>query len=192
MQTKRSWIAFICAAGLVAGAFAAFGQAPSRKAFTMLASYKADGGKEQTVKVEIVLDRLMTADERQTAIEALKSKGSAGLKEALAKVPALGYIAVNENRTPIHFAWTRDLGGGTLYVMATNQAIGHIGSKKKGAKSTEGYDLAYIDLSVNAAGKGDGTVSPAATVKLTKTGDGIEVEDYAVGTVWLKNVEPIK
>jgi hypothetical protein len=45
-----------------------------------------------------------------------------------------------------------------------------------GAKPRDGYDFAVIDIEVDAAGAGSGTLAPAA--KVTVNGSASVVEDY--------------
>jgi hypothetical protein len=62
-------------------------------------------------------------------------------------------------------------------------------SEASGATPTAEYPFTVIELQVDAAGRGDGRMSVGAKIKVHKASDQIEHEDFAAGSVLLKDVK---
>jgi hypothetical protein len=72
----------------------------------------------------------------------------------------------------------------------TDQPILFLGAGVPGAKPKDGYDFAVIDIEVDGAGSGSGTLSPAA--KITVKQGAFTVDDYASELVRLTDVKKVK
>jgi hypothetical protein len=79
---------------------------------------------------------------------------------------------------------------GRLLTILTDRPILSLGAGLPGGKPKEGSDFAIIDIEVDAAGIGSGTLSPAARVTV-KDGTFV-VEDYASELVRLTAVNKVK
>ena len=62
--------------------------------------------------------------------------------------------------------------------VATDQPIYFVGGGRPDAKPRAGYDMAVIRLDVDSIGMGKGSFAPAARVKPTTDGQGVQVADY--------------
>jgi hypothetical protein len=74
--------------------------------------------------------------------------------------------------------------------MVTDKPVLFLGAGVPEAKPREGYDLAVIDIEVDAKGSGSGTLAPAA--KVTVNQGAFVVEDYASEAVQLTAVRKAK
>src|SRR5438046_215333 len=84
---------------------------------------------------------------------------------------------------PIRYAYVVPGGNGTMITVISDEALGYIGSDKSSAKPKEGFDLTYVQLQVNASGKGGGEMAPACKVKWMESG-APAVDDYGKQVVW--------
>lgn len=66
---------------------------------------------------------------------------------------------------------------------------GRLWSGAIASSRTEDYPYTLIELHLDAAGGGDGTMAVGARVKVNKGSDQIEHEDYTGGAVLLKDVK---
>lgn len=156
--------------------------------FTATATVKTADGKSASAPITITIDRTMAAGEAAPLVAAFKSGGAAALRKALVGVAPTGSVRVGTGKvTPARFTIERAAGGGRLLTIVTDQPLVFIGANAPGAKPKAGYDFAVVDLQVDAAGGGSGTVSPAATLKLN--GDAFVVEDYSGEVVRLTAVK---
>ena len=186
---KKSPIGFIAplAASLL---LSISGAATAAEAYTARAETKSADGKVLTAPVAVSVDRMLTVAERDTVVNALKSGGHAAAKKALAGLKEIGWIEGGSGkRVPVKFAFARSMGSGKLLTLVSDQAIAHIGGEIPDAKPKEGFDVTYAILVLDAEGKGHGEVVPAAKLKLRDDG-ALATEDYAGGTVWLKEIAP--
>lgn len=182
---KRSFplLALLVATCLVSGAAAA------AEAYTARAETKSADGKLLTAPVAFSVDRMLTVAERDGVVNALKIGGHAAARKALAALKPIGSIEAGGKKVPVKFAFTRPMGSGRLLTLVSDEAIAHIGGTIPDAKPKEGFDVTYAILILDADGKGNGEIVPAAKLKVRDDG-ALATEDYAGGTVWLKEIAP--
>ena len=166
-------------------------QAPSApETFTATATVRTAAGPTVTAPVVITVTRWTTDAERITAINALKSGGSAAVKKAIEAMPDAGTIQVGQ-RNPITLKYARVLpvGSGRLVNVLAPQPIVYLGEGAPGAKPKAGFDLALASFQLDAAGKGTGPgeLAPAATLKVSPE-NALVVEDYGAEAVRLTGV----
>jgi hypothetical protein len=120
-------------------------------------------------------------------LAAFKSDGAPGLRKALQGVAPTGSVQIGGGKTtPTRLTVERSTEKGRLLTIVTDQPLLFLGAGVPGAKPTAGYDFGVIDLEVDAAGAGSGTIAPAA--KVTVKNGAFVVEDYAGELVRLTNV----
>jgi len=162
--------------------------AQGAETFTATASVKGPKGIV-TAPVTVVVNHLVTDAERATVMAALKKGGTAGVRDALAKMPAVGYIEIGGQKDEFQYAYARPTGDGRLVTVISGKPIAHLGGNLPGAKA--GYDLAFALLIVPGSGKGSGELGPAVKVKIGADG-GVVTEDYASEVVTLSDVQKTK
>jgi hypothetical protein len=74
-----------------------------------------------------------------------------------------------------------------MVTIVTAKPLGFIGGNDPGAKAKDGYELGIALLILDASGRGDGEVSPAARVKVDANG-AIVTSDYAHEVVRLTGI----
>jgi hypothetical protein len=159
--------------------------------FTATATVKAAGGAAAAAPVTIVVSRKMPPKEIDPLIEAFKSGGAPALRKALVGVPPTGSVKLGGGaRTTTRLTLERVTDKGRLLTIVTDTPILFLGAGLPNAKPKEGYDFAIIDIEVDAAGKGSGTLAPAATVSI-KDGAFV-VQDYGSELVRLTGVNKVK
>ena len=138
--------------------------------------------------VQITVERWSTPEERQALVEAFRQKGADGLLNALQKTPRVGYV-----RTPDRLGWDLhyavqkpDEKGGRRVLVGTDRAIG-FWEASRDARSTD-YPFTLIELRLGADSKGEGRISLATKISLSKDKTQIELENYSSDPVRLKNV----
>jgi hypothetical protein len=182
----RNRIGLLCAAMAMAGSAVVL----AGESFTATASMKTDAASA-TAAVKISIDRYATEKERTAVMAALKSGGTAGLREAVAKMKDAGTIEVGQRKTAIKYAYSRPTGDGRLVTVITAEPIAFLGAGLPEAKPKAGHDVAAALLVLDGSGAGHGELAPAATIKTNESG-AVVVDDYGDAKVWLKDVAKAK
>jgi hypothetical protein len=143
-------------------------------------------GRMQTV--EIAIERWSTDEERNQLVEAFTSKGSDGLLRALQKTKRVGYI-----RTPdrlawdLHYARQRPTGdGGRQVFLATDRNV-RFWEVYENTRSTD-YPFTLIQLQLDGESKGEGRMSLATQISVSKDKQHIELENYGSEPVRIENL----
>ena len=169
----------------LSGSLAAQGHG-APETFTANAQVAGAGGTG-AANVDVHLTRYTPDPERIAVENALKTGGIRGFLVALRKAPEVGYVKIGEKQWPIR--WAREQPGpqGRTIVVVTPEPIHFVGGGQADAKPREGYGVAVIQLHVDAAGSGTGTMAAAAKVR--PGGEtGVQVEDYADQPIKLVSV----
>jgi hypothetical protein len=139
------------------------------------ASTKA--GASVTAPILFHVERYTPDFDRGVVQEALRVGGYPGFLPALRKAPDVGYAELASRRVTIRWAReTVDATGRTI-VLITDKPVAFLGGQAEG-KSRAGYEVAVIQLKVDAKGNGTGTMAAAARVK-PGGATGVQIDDYA-------------
>lgn len=180
----------VVAAALLMASAAPRGQTAA-EVFTATASVKGAGGGSASAPVTITIDRKMSQSEANTLTAAFKSGGEAALRKALVGVAPTGSVKLGAgNPTPTRFTVERPTSNGRLITILSDKPLAFVGAVLPGAKPKEGYNIAVIDIEVDAKGSGSGSLAPAAKVKMN--GDAFVVDDYGTEAVQLTAVKKTK
>lgn len=184
----RNTLAAILALSLFPSAPTA--RAQKAKPIETFTAFAASLGTGRSAMVDIGIDRWSTDEERESLLTTLQEFGPDRLLDALQKIrPPVGYV-----RTATSLAW--DLyyarnnpapDGGRRVVLATNRRV----SFREASENTRSmqYQFTLIELHLDASGKGEGKLVPAAKVSWDKDAKKIEIENYAALPVDLLNVQ---
>src|SRR5579862_5742239 len=157
-----------CLMGAPAGQKAA-PPAPPSETFDLTATAAAAPGGVGTITVPIVVhvDRYTPAHARTEMTDALKYQGYPGFVNALRQAPIAGSLTIGEQKWTIR--WARQLpnpnGSGRIISIVTDKPVAFVGGARTDAKPRAGYEVAVAQFTVDAAGKGKGTMAAAARVK---------------------------
>lgn len=159
--------------------------------FTATATVKAAGGGTANAPVTIVIERKTPEGEADRLKAAFTVGGVSGLRKALEGVAPTGSIRLGAGtQTATRLTLERPTDKGRLLTIVTDAPILFLGAGVPAAQAKDGYDFAIIDIEVNAAGTGSGTLSPAAKVALKQ--GAFVVADYASELVRLVDVKKVK
>lgn len=189
MRVRR--LTTVLLAALATAAVPVAGQRPQQGApETFTANMHATGNTGGAAAATITIDvARYTPDAERTAVEeALKTGGFAGFVTALKKAPAVGAVRFGEKSWTIRWARDvqRDANTRTL-TFVTDSPIFFVGGGSTEARPRAGYDVALIQVQVDSAGLGRGTMAAAARVR--PGGEtGVQVDDYADKPITLTTV----
>ena len=131
-----------------------------------------------TVPMILQIDRYTPDHERTKMTDGLKYGGYPGFVKALREAPAAGSLEVAGDKFVVRWARSADTDTGRTVTIVTDQPVAFVGGGRKGAKSTAGYEVAVLQLTLDKAGKGTGTMAAAARVK--PGGEtGVRIDNYA-------------
>ena len=155
--------------------------------YTATASVKTAGGASLTAPVAIdVTGRTSDADRKRLA-GILKSGGDAALQKQLATMRTLGTITVGKTHFAAKYAYAMASSEGRIITVVTTTPMFFVGAGAPGAKPKDGHQFGVVTIEINDAGTGRGTLTPAASVKISDS-DAIVVQDYSVELVTLPDV----
>ena len=133
----------------------------------------------------------MPREEAAKLASAFTANGAAGLRKALSGVPPTGSVRIgNATPTPTRLTLERVTPEGRLLTIVTDQPLVFVGAGLPGAQPKEGFDFAVMDLVVDQAGNGSGTIAPAARMKVQQ--GALVVDDYGTDVVRLESVKRMK
>jgi len=135
--------------------------------FDLVATASATGAAKGgvTVTMTLQLQRFTPEPDRVKMTDALKYSGYPGFLNALRDTPQVGTLDVAGQVFIVRWAREVPTAAGREISIVTDQPVFFIGSGRRGAKPTAGYEVAVIRLVLDRTGKGDGTMAAAARVK---------------------------
>jgi hypothetical protein len=154
--------------------------------FNGRASVAAANGQADAY-VSIRVDRYSAEKDLKAMELALKERGSQGFGLALRQAPIVGRFEVGTQTFAIRWARQRETDRGRVITLVTDAPVYFVGAGVPGAKSREGYDLAVIQLTMDSAGLGEGTMAAAANVKPGDKG-GVDVDAYEGDPIKLRSI----
>lgn len=183
----------VLALGLVAAIAIAQESLPEKLVANAINMGAARGmGAGQGGLVQITINRWSTPEERQTLVDAFRQKGGDGLLAALQDLPSVGKLHTpNTLGWDIHYAIQKPSeDGGRRIIIATDRSI----TFWEASRSTRSADYSFtlVEMRLGANGKGEGRMSLATRVALSKDGKNVELENYGSDPVRLQNVRKQK
>jgi hypothetical protein len=139
----------------------------------------------------IHIDRYTSDRDRATLVDALKRDGYQGFLPALRQAPVVGHIQIKDQKWDVRWAHQHTVDLRQTVTVATDQPIYFVGGGRPDAKPGAAYDMAVIRLDVDTIGMGTGSLAPAARVKPSSDGQGVQVDDYAGEPVEITSVKRI-
>jgi len=126
--------------------------------------------------------------DRKTVEEALRLGGYPRFLTALRNAPEVGQLTLADGPPyVIRYARNKAVGAGREIVLVTDRPVFFVGSARTDAKPRAGYEVAVIQIQVDGAGRGKGTMAAAARVRPDGTG-GVLLDDYADALIEVTNV----
>jgi hypothetical protein len=141
-----------------------------------------------TLRVQI--DRYTPPSDRRAMTDALKYGGYPAFLQALRKAPAIGRLSIGDQMFTLRWAREQPAEAGRAISLVTDTPVYFVGGNRADARPRAGFELAVVQLTVDDAGVGTGTIAAAARVKPDGNG-GVVHEDYAADPIALTSVERV-
>jgi len=169
------------------GAQTARPAAGAPEAFTATAQVKnANGAISGTLEVRV--SRYTPDFDRTTVETALRLGGYPRFLTALRNAPEVGQLVLAGGQPyAIRYAREKAEAGGRTIVLVTDKPAYFVGAGRADAKPRAGYEVAVLQIQLDAAGRGRGTMAGAARVRPNGDG-GVLLDDYAEEPIGLTNV----
>jgi hypothetical protein len=159
--------------------------------FKATASVKTAGGVAATAPVTITVDRKMSRAQVDGLLATFRTGGPGALRKALDGVAPTGSVRIGDaGAVAGRMTLERVTDKGRLVTVVTLEPLVFLGGGVPDAKPRDAYEFGVVDIEVDANGKGSGTLSPAARIKIHE--GAFVVEDYASDLVELKEVTKVK
>ncbi|MEO5895974.1 MAG: hypothetical protein ABIS06_09760 [Vicinamibacterales bacterium] len=160
------------------------------EAFSAIYANISNVGQVGAAPITIRITRWTDAGEHEKLMSVLESKGTEGLVRELQDGKSTGSIGTPQE-LPYELRYARQYpteGGGRRIILMTDRPMA-FAERLSGGRSRD-YPLTWIELRLDANGRGEGSVSLAARLQLL--GDILGIEDYANQPAKLNEVRPIK
>jgi len=149
----------------------------------------ASGSRNQRTRVEIVIERWSTEEERLKAVGLLAEQGYQQVVAAFQKAPPVGRIRLGQGPSyPLSFAIMREEDGKKMVTIATDRPIG--GFEGMHQNVTMRFAFVVIQMTLGDDLKGDGAITPAAEVKADATTMTVTFEGYDTKPYRLFDIRP--
>ena len=161
---------------------------PKRYRFTAFAVNMGSGPKAGVI--DITLERLTTAEERDNLIAAFVEGGQDKLLSALQKVkPRVGYIrSANSIGYDLQYAWRIVNSDGTSrIIIGTDRPVSFFEASRN--TRTMDYPFTIIEMRLDAKGEGEGRMASGTKISRSKDGKTIELENYGISPVALNQIK---
>ena len=161
---------------------------PRKYRFTAFAVNMGSGPKAGVI--DITLERLTTAEERDNLIAAFVEGGQDKLLSALQKVkPRVGFIRTpNSLGYDLQYAWRIVNSDGTSrIIIGTDRPINFWEASRQ--PRTMDYPFTIIEMRLDAKGQGEGRMAAGTKISRSKDGKTIELENYGISPVALNEIK---
>lgn len=173
---------------LTLSSFAAESRSVEPERFTAFAiSLGGSTTRAGTAQLEISLDRWSDADELDTLLDALEN-GQPSLLDALRDRKSVGFIRTSTSLAyDLRYA-SQDLAadGRRRIFLATDRPVGYW--EMVNQPPSLAYPITIVELTIDAAGKGEGTLAVATRLTASGNRTRLYVQNYDVRPVLLKEV----
>jgi methionyl-tRNA formyltransferase len=158
-------------------------------AYTAVAQSATSTGSQQ-VQFNFTITSWSTQDDIKRLGAILKEKGQDALLAEIQKLDAGRINRVGETGNQIAVAEKWQNGDKTVITMITARRMSMFEQKQRGV--SKGYPFAFLQVTVNASGEGDGKLVAAAKVVYDKKGDTFRLEPHGQGATPISNVKQQK
>jgi hypothetical protein len=144
------------------------------------------GGK--TISFDFRISQFTTDEELQTFAQLVKDQGTNALRRALEKEDKGRINAVGSTGNQIAVARKRQDGSETIITIVTARTMPFIELYRNGR--TTDYPFGYLQVKLDAAGKGNGQIMAAAKIRFDKKKGQYEIESFGNQYIKATNVRP--
>ena len=144
------------------------------------------GGK--TISFDFRITQFTTDEELQNFAQLLKDKGTDALRSALEKEDKGRINAVGSTGNQIAVARKRQQGSETIITIATARTMPFVELYNNGR--SRDYPFGYLQVKLDATGKGTGQIMAAAKIRFDKKKGQYEIESFGNQYIKATNVRP--
>ena len=147
-------------------------------------------GAVGTLPVTIRISRWTSDDENERLMTTLAKKGNDALVRELQEADSVGSIGTPQE-LPYHLRYARQQpyeGTGRRIILMTDRPMSAL-ERFSGSRSRD-YSVTWIDLKLDAQGRGEGSMSLAARLRLV--GDILGIEDYGNVPAKLNDIKKVR
>jgi hypothetical protein len=144
------------------------------------------GGK--TISFNFRITKYTTDEELQSFAQLVKDQGTDALRRALEKEDKGRINAVGSTGNQIAVARKRQQGSDTIITIVTARNMPFIELYRGGR--TKDYPFGYLQVTLEATGKGTGQIMAAARIRFDKKKGQHEIESYGNQFIKATNVRP--
>jgi hypothetical protein len=140
--------------------------------------------------LEVRLKRYTPDFDRKTVEAALTEGGYPRFLLALRNAPEVGQLVLGGGEPfAIRYARETVAASGRSIIVVTDKPVFFIGGGRTGGggKPRAGYEVAVVQIQLDATGQGRGTIATAARVRPDGNG-GVLLDDYAEGLITLSKI----
>ena len=139
-------------------------------------------------KLEVRVSRYTPDFDRKTVEDALRFGGYPKFLTTLRNAPEVGQLTLADGQPyAIRYAREKVEGAARTIVVVTDRPVLFLGSSRADAKPRAGYEVAVVQIQVDQAGRGKGTMAAAARVRPDGDG-GVLLDDYAEALIAVTDV----
>jgi len=161
-----------------------------REEFSAIFANISNVGRVGAAPVTIRITRWTSDGENEKLMAILAAKGTDGLVRALQDAQSVGSIGTPQ-QLPYDLRYARQEtmeGGGRRIILMSDRPM-EVWERMSAAVSRD-YPITWIDLKLDASGRGEGSISLAARLRLL--GDILGIEDYGNQPAKLNEVRKVK
>jgi len=138
--------------------------------------------------LDVRLDRYTPDFDRKTVEEALRLGGYPRFVTTIRNAPEVGQLVLAGGQPyAIRYARERVEGGGRTIVVVTDRPVFFLGGGRETSKPRAGYEVAVVQIQLDAKGQAKGTIATAARVRPDGNG-GVLLDDYNEQLITLTNI----
>jgi hypothetical protein len=142
----------------------------------------------KTLSFDFRITQYTTDEEVQNFAQLVKDKGTAALRSALEKEDKGRINAVGSTGNQIAVARKRQEGADTIITIVTARNMPFM-ELYRGGRTTD-YPFGYLQVKLDATGKGTGQIMAAARIRFDKKKGQYEIESYGNQYIKASNVRP--
>jgi len=161
---------------------------PLSEAYTGVAIGTGGGVGGKTISFDFRVTQYTTDAEVQSFAQLVKDQGTDALRRALEKEDKGRINAVGSIGNQIAVARTRQQGSETIITIVTARNMPFIELYRNGR--TTDYPFGYLQVKLDATGKGTGQIMAAARIRFDKKKGKYEIESFGNQYIKAVNVRP--
>ena len=189
MNTHLRRIAFVALVLLVSLPLPASAQEkPRPESYTGVAIGTGGSVGGKTILFDFRITQYTSDEEVQSLADLVKEKGTDALRRALEKRDQGRIAAVGSTGNQIAVARKRQQGPDTIITIVTARNMPFV-ELYHGGRTTD-YPFGFLQVKLDASGKGTGQIMAAAKIRFDKKSGKYEVESYGNQYIKATNVRP--